>query len=516
MLALARRLALPAIIGVGFALRLGLLATFPLRPDEALYGDWARSVFHDPFFLHVWPDKPPLYLWLLAGSFALLGPSAEAARWLNIVAATLTIPLVAVGAGTLWQSRRAGWIAALVFACNPYAISFAPTAYTDTTLVLWGTAALVAALRGRAVIAGLLLAAAIMTKQQGLLYVPLVVALLAMASPLRTLHRRMGGLWVGAAALLVPILWWDSRRWTVAPSPWDLAQHTYAPLTWVDPAGWPVRAEAWANQLQYLAGDGLVWAGLLVALAAASWLAVRTNGGQPRATFAPAALLLWSGAFLLLHLVTTVQIWDRYLLPLAPILALLVAGPLAHAWKVSSTPLGQTVGPGLLLAVLLSLARPAWAAAQGQLPIGGDRGDYAGLTEALAWVETANPGPLLLYHQALGWQFRFYLHADLQPPDGAPAEIPPRIDLRWFPSAAYLADNAAKQPFPPKYLILPDWATPRDLALQLRLRGLEPVTRLQHGHFTVVEIVQPPRPLCDWCLCRTPAPLALPAWRVAP
>ena len=66
---------------VGLALRLVLITRFPLREDEALYAYWALHALHaDPHFLTVWPDKPPLFLWMLGGVFALLGPSEAAAR----------------------------------------------------------------------------------------------------------------------------------------------------------------------------------------------------------------------------------------------------------------------------------------------------------------------------------------------------------------------------------------------------------------------------------------------------
>ena len=116
---------------VAFALRLGLLSTYPLREDEAIYGYWARAATVDPFFLHVWPDKPPLFIWLLTGAFGLLGPSEATARLVSIFASALTIPLVAVGAQRIWRSQRAAWMAALLLTFNPYAVSFAPTAYTD-------------------------------------------------------------------------------------------------------------------------------------------------------------------------------------------------------------------------------------------------------------------------------------------------------------------------------------------------------------------------------------------------
>ncbi|MCC6455477.1 MAG: glycosyltransferase family 39 protein [Caldilineaceae bacterium] len=516
-----------ALTTVGFALRLGLLSAFPLREDEAIYGYWARSAITDPFFLHVWPDKPPLFIWLLTGAFALLGPSEAAARLVSIFSSTLTIPLVALGAQKLWRSRPAALMAALLLALNPYAVSFAPTAYTDSLLVLLGTGAVVLALgapgRLQALGAGLLFGAACMTKQQGIFYVPLVFALLWRGSPpnlgkkpdrrlqvhssLPTLGRVREGFsglgfsaFFGIALITLPILLWDSQRWAVAPSPWDLAQRTYAPLTWLPPQQWPSRWDAWAEWLWYLGGNWIVW-GLL---AAAMVVAASKMWRHPHL----ALMLGWGVGFIALHLVTSVQVWDRYLLPLAPWLALVASGPLALAAYGAVQTGWRRLLLLLLVVGMVGFIRPALDAAQGRIPIGGDHGDYAGLTAAVAWLENGAGSqeqseigsPLVLYHQVLGWHFRFYLYDALQPR----GDDPPRVDLRWFPSAAYLADNAAKTPYPPKFLIVPDWATPRDLSLHLALRGLTLEPRLHVGRFAVLEVVQPPRPLCDWCMSRSP------------
>jgi 4-amino-4-deoxy-L-arabinose transferase-like glycosyltransferase len=169
-------LALTGILLAGFALRLPLLDRFPFHQDEAIYGYWARYARHvDPLFLRVWPDKPPLYLWLLGGTFDLLGATPTAARLLNIALSTLTIAVVAALAQT-WWGARAGILAALFLALNPFAISFAPTAFTDPLLVLAGMTALLAIVRRRPFWAGIWLGVAIMTKQQGVLFVPLVAA----------------------------------------------------------------------------------------------------------------------------------------------------------------------------------------------------------------------------------------------------------------------------------------------------------------------------------------------------
>lgn len=481
----AARLLLLVATGIALGLRLVLWDRFPLREDEALYAYWAR-VFaqEDPLLLAVWPDKPPLLIWLLAGTMWLLGEGDAALRWLNIAASVLTVPLAGAAARRLWGNPVAGGLAALLLALNPYAVSFAPTVYTDPLLVLWGSAALVCALCGRAGWAGVWLAAAVMTKQQGVAYLPLVLALVLLL-PAR--NKALGRLLGGGLLVAVPVVVWDSLRWHVAPSPWDLAQRTYAPLVWLPPATWWSRGQAWGELLWYLTGS---WAGwLLVAMAG---MAAATQARRRPALW---LLMGWGLAFVVAHGVVSFQVWDRYLLPLAPWVAVLVAGPSAQA--LAAPRLRR--GGGVIAAVLaLILVPPAWRAAQGGYPIGADHGDYQGLHEAIDWVR-AQPGPLVLYHQPLGWHYRHYLYPELQPAASVRGSQPPRVALRWFPSAAYLADNAAKTPYPPAYLIVPDWGAPRDLALHLAQRGLAAESRLRAGRFTVVEIVHLPARGCDWC-----------------
>jgi 4-amino-4-deoxy-L-arabinose transferase-like glycosyltransferase len=498
----------------GFGLRLFLLDGFPLREDEAIYGYWALHALHqDPLFLQVWPDKPPLFLWLLAGLFWLTGPDAAAARWLNIAAATLTIPLVAVGARRLWGSSQAGLAAGLVLALNPYALSFAPTVYTDPLLVLFGTLAVAFALPGahrvRAGWAGVWLGAAIMTKQQGLLYAPLVVSLLFILPARAGRRQLLARCLAGVALVVLPIMLWDSLRWAVAPSPWDQSVRTYAPLALAPLATWASRLLEWAALGWYLVASNILWLMAGLALSAAllmhSWW--RPVSRQPSA----AALLIfgWGAAYLALHVVTTVQVWDRYLLPLAPLWAWALAWPVSrlrspgrHQARPRVTnpglqdepyrsPRFATVGSALLLAGALVLLPPALAAARGELPVGGDHGDYAGLPVALAWV-AAQPRPQVLYHRREGWHARFYLYDQVRAGT---------TELRWFPSATYLADNAAKTPYPRRFLIVPDWAPLPDLPLYLATRGLALQTQLRSGRFTVQEIVHRPQAACDWCWC---------------
>ena len=518
----AGRLALVATTLAVFGLSLRLLDRFPLREDEAIYGYWALHALHvDPNFLQVWPDKPPLFLWLLAALFALAGPDPAVARWLNIAATTLTVPLAALGAQRLWRAQPAGLFAALALALNPFALSFAPTVYTDPMLTFWGTLAVVLALPGRQGArpgwAGAALGAAMMTKQQGALYLPLVMALVALL-PGQTHTRRWGRFLVGLAAVTLPVIFWDSRRWAVAPSPWDRALQTYAPLALAPLSSWSERLGEWAALGWYLAASDALWlsAGLLLLVAALARPPEMSRSGWPRSGVAAALVLGWGVAYWTLHVVTTVQVWDRYLLPLAPLWAWVLAWPATRLdpssfhpalqaapslpWQSWRARLVQTL-PWLILLVALGLLPPALSAASGGLPIGGDHGDYSGLPEALAWV-AAQPQPQILYHRTVGWHARFYLFGAVE--SGV-------TELRWFPSAVYLADNAAKSPYPRRYLVLPDWAPLPDLPLHLATRGLTLHTRLRSGRFTVYEITHRPQAACAWCWCGPRLALAVAA-----
>ena len=190
------------------------------------------------------------------------------------------------------------------------------------------------------------------------------------------------------------------------------------------------------------------------------------------------SLLVWTLGFIALHLFTTVQPWDRYLLPLAPMFALLAGWMGQELTRLN----GRRVGAILGLAWILLILPPGLTAAQGGGPLGGDHGDYAGFDTALAWFQANAPADAILYHQELGPQSRFYLFGQTQETGGG-------YDLRWTPSAVYLADNAAKTPSLGKFMIQPDWAATRDQARYLPMRGMAWLPRFHAGKFTVYEIM---------------------------
>lgn len=484
-------------------LRLPTIDRFPFREDEAIYAYWALHGLHvDPWFLHVWPDKPPLFLWLLMATFHFLGEGETSARSLNIAVSVLTVPVVGAAAHRLW-GRLAGATAAAALAFSPLAIAFAPTAFTDPLLVLTGVLAVYCAIARKPLAAGVALGAAIVTKQQGLLYVPLIVALLCLPHERQRLLHLIGGI----AIVLLPVLWWDSQRWAVAPSPWDLSARNYGGIVLLSPAEWGARTVEWSPWVGYLLGSA--WPLWIVGIVAAAGNGTRIKRMRwskanfstrfhalklPNLRFAlrsPTVLIMfWAAGFLALHVVTNVQAWDRYLLPLAPALALLGGWAAARLAQQQS----RTMGVVFAAVLLLALSPMALRAADGRLPVGGDHGDYAGLRESIAEIEAiARDESVVLYHSQLGWHYRFYLFDAIA--RGA-------CELRWFASPVHLADNARKlrpssradtestgwESDGRALLITPAWLPRPNFAFHLRQRGVVLRERSRHGTMTLYEL----------------------------
>jgi hypothetical protein len=267
------------------------LASYPLHRDEALYGYWARLIAggRDPLLLGPWVDKPPLALYLLAASIRTFGVSELALRLPGLIASLLTL-CVTFGFARRAFGMRVALVATGLLAFSPFAILFAPTAFTDPWLTLWLVAAAWAAVARRPFLAGLLLGLAVASKQQGVLIVPLMVALLADSRwqiadgrwPVGDSRRQVAGrspvtlpaicyslsAVLGFALVFAPMTWWDSLRWINRPSFWDRSLATYGQLTLAPPAEWPQRAAEWAPQLGYLFGLPALSALMLLAAAA--------------------------------------------------------------------------------------------------------------------------------------------------------------------------------------------------------------------------------------------------------
>ena len=128
------------------------------------------------------------------------------------------------------------------------------------------------------------------------------------------------------------------------------------------------------------------------------------------------------------------------------------------------------------------------------------------LFRSVAWLENHAPAESVLYHRALGWHYRFtFFDANRTGQN--------RYDLRWYPHAVYLADNAAKIPQQRRFLVLPDWMPVLHAERDFAARALELVERYRAGKFTVFEVIGPPQDPCNWCVCQGDAlQKGLPSW----
>ncbi len=530
--ALTRAAPAGVVLAVGMILR-GLLLDQPgLHPDEALYASWALRIADgsDPALLGVYVDKPPLLLYLLAGIFRLAGFDGQApldpgrlilaGRLAALLASTLSLALLWLIARRVYGPRVALGALAL-FALSPLAVRLSPTLFTDPWLALWLLLGLWAALGQRAWLAGIACGLAYATKQQGLLFMPLLLAVLWFSvtrnagvslprvsetreSTLR-LRRQMWRWLNGFAIVAVAVLWWDSLRWQWMPSYWDRSSQTYGGLALALDAGLPQRLAQWGELLGYGFGWPL-W------LALAAWVlwglcsvsarrtahetglarSVPPGGfaqtgqsaffrtstptgersdarrvgaaqGPSTADWFDRLLLAYVAAYLLLHIATNLAPWDRYLLPLLPLLALLLARAAFWAWtaNVAATqPAGRAAWARRAAAAGLafSLLYAGYMASFARLPLS-DGGVYDGVQQITTHVRSAEPSGAILYHHWLGWHYNFYLY-------GAP------VELRWWQEPADLARKAAGSPSQRQLIAFPAGREQQDVRVALAAAGL--------------------------------------------
>ena len=521
---------------LGFLLRVWQFGWYPLREDEALYGYWARLIASGKDVMLEWVavDKPPFFLYSLARWFQWFGPSDAAGRSFNVLISFVTMIFVWRLAQRLYGARVGLWALAF-FALSPFAISFAPTMYMDPMLTMWIVLALWAASYRLGLLAGLALGMGFATKRNALLWIPLVwLALLLgqwprifekwlkrISSEIRIphaaipLHQRVLT-WIipllsaslGFAYIWYKVWQWDGWRILPAHIPdfWTQAWHSYGGLGIVSPWAWPTRLLAWWEVWRWWGGSvagTLIMIVLSLIATFTAWrqlqLSLRFNRWPE--TFKPSTersatlngvnshawTLLFAGytlAYLLLHVVVRFQPWDRYLLPLAPLSAMLTAQGAVisidklHAWKAIWRR-------GLILGVGVVLSLGAMRAAAAKIPVGGDHGAYAGLLSVARYLDENVPSYHgVIYQRWLGWQWNWYLWD--------------RDERVYWADEKMLVQDVARDPYGyARFVVFPGWQlhdlpaledalTPLGLHLEERLRVTDP--RTGDIRFVVYEI----------------------------
>jgi hypothetical protein len=188
-------------------------------------------------------------------------------------------------------------------------------------------------------------------------------------------------------------------------------------------------------------------------------------------------LLVFSAGYLSLHVGTNLAPWDRYLLPLLPLLSLLLARSAFWAWDAATAP-AQSPGrrtswaARTATAALLALGvlYAGYTASFARTPLG-DGGAYDGVQQVAAHVRTAEPSGVILYHHWLGWHYGLYLY-------DAP------VELRWWQEPADLVRKVVASSGQRQLIAFPAGRSQADVRAALAGAGLalDPILAAGDAH----------------------------------
>jgi 4-amino-4-deoxy-L-arabinose transferase-like glycosyltransferase len=413
---------------------LNLLALHHARrwhPDEAFYMTIARNaaVQGDWMLVSEPLDKPPLTYYINALSLKFLAVDSDmngvlflyvykgefAGRIPSLLMSVLLIAVVMAITSSLTHNNYAVLVGALLAALSPLRIVFAPTAFTDMPMLLFATLSLLLAIRNKWGWAGVWFMLSFAAKPQSVFYLPLFIVLgilnvyyegKARLAP-TYLFRFFIPIFIGGF-----FLWaWDAARVNMgAASFWALGQAYYTPTTITPLADYPARSsELWAT-VQYLFGHGSITAILLLI---GVIITIRR-----REKFS-LLLLVWLIGFFALHIIFTLNLFDRNLLLIVPVACVLVG--ISGGGRDVSRPYNANLDgrdtiyrvhftPNLLfqIIILIGLTLGAFAAANGVYPIGGDDGRHDGIDELAAYLN-GKPVATVIYDRWLDWELDYYM-----------------------------------------------------------------------------------------------------------
>jgi 4-amino-4-deoxy-L-arabinose transferase-like glycosyltransferase len=431
---------LSSLVLLATVLRYHGLFSNTFHADEALFATWAQSVSRwiDPLLQEQIIDKPPLLFYLQAVFYALAGDIGWAGRLPNFIASLLLIPLTGIFAWQLYRNELLALLSAAFVVFSPIAIQFSTTAYTDPLLVFWLYASLYFVSRtsdyGRShliqpssskktwiALSGLTFGLAAITKYQAWLFLPLLAGL----SIIFNWRRRDWKYWLyGLVPVVILLVAWEVAR-TGDFAIWksQVASYGGLRLAWSWEL-WP-RLEAWGQQWSFLIVSPVL--GFAILLAIPPFVALLIND-RDRKTALDQLFVIFVVFYFILHWFLAVPVWDRYVLPIAPLVGLILT---RFIWR-----LYRFVQPGLpipaqnkifrrdiLLIVPLILfaiqAPSVFEARNGNLPVGGSPTADNGV-EQIAFFFDEAPYGTVLYDHWHSWQWRYHLLDDT-------------VYISWFP-----------------------------------------------------------------------------------
>lgn len=433
------RFVLLVITIIGALIRISLLGRNRMHVDEALYSSWALSIASgkDIFLRFVLVDKPPVPIYILALFFRLFGTSEIVARLPNLLASVAGI-IVLYHIGKHLYGQGAGLLAATLLAFSPYDIQFAPTVFNDPLMVILAYSAVLLALHQRSLAAGLCFGLACMSKLLALALIPVLLVAFYVSlegvKPLRSLWRMLLIAGAGTLAICAGVGVWDIVIRANMPRFLTVQTVNYNGLNIVSADEIWQRLTTWTGYLQYVTGS--LWlnivfiVGLAVILMQAIYYKMHRLGTQVNLGLICAGVL-----YLVPFSLLSFRLYDRYLLPLVPLVVLLLAWFLSVIYRVAADKLGRLLSShtteigvkvppipeprvaaansvlALILITLLGIAlyRPVRTALDYAYPLGGDHGTFQGIDTVAAYYRGNSPAGSIIYHKDLGWHYAFYL-----------------------------------------------------------------------------------------------------------
>jgi 4-amino-4-deoxy-L-arabinose transferase-like glycosyltransferase len=345
-------------VAAALALGWGLAGWRLLDPDEGRNAEVARemALSHDYLVPHLdglpYLDKPIVYFAAAAAAMTVLGPNEFAARLPAYLSTLATLILLVSFARRRW-GPDAGWLAGIAFVTMPLVLAYARETIFDATLTFFMTAAILALVEERPVLAWAAMGLGGITKGPIALLLPLLAVLPWTLATGRSWRRLVSLPALGAFAV-------TALPWFVAVSlrhP-DFPHYVFVreTLERVTTHSFHRTAPFW-----YYLPIMLVGAFPWVVPALARLGRWRTTWAARRDPAASDAILLASWALVpLVFLSLNQSKLPHYVLPLMPAVALAAARALAAdsgatAWRWSA---GTVAGLGVLL-LTLTLWLPA-------------------------------------------------------------------------------------------------------------------------------------------------------------
>lgn len=364
-------------------------------------------------------DKPPLSIYTSAlamhftASYVLdngvidvpVKQGEFASKLPNIFAGLLSIVLVFDISKRLFSTHLA-LFATLLMSISPYAVAYSGSAFTDALMLMFMLASWRSAVNQRPAWSGIWLALSFATKPQGVLYLPIVVAFILFdLSALRRDHLRFHTnypsrllrftvtLVLGIGILLL----WD----TIRP---ETSLFTLGSINisqgriFTPPDEWLPRLEIWVMLGDNLFGTALFT--LMVVIIGSIMAGFRRN-------LISTVILMMSIGFFIIHWIPAAWTFDRYLLPLVPLFALLAGRAISII--IATSPFRSRYRTAIIAGIVVSIIANMGTIHDPRADAFRGNSENA-LIDLASYLNGQHLGAIV-YDRWMGWEMGYYMGA---------------------------------------------------------------------------------------------------------